>query len=184
MGGEDGCDGSLGTYSNCLVDTDDGKQKNKNHDDFPWTENKEFFCFTSSLSSTRSFDWNFGRHKYPGQISVNSFGQGKCTIDFQSGNIKNCASGNHVSTASCTLRIENWSPSTWLVTVVCGHFTLAYAWEFVSHACTISCQVWLYTTSTNSLMAIVHLNNKYFLLQLPALFYLLFSRQHLFILQH
>ena len=78
--------------------------------------------------------------------------------------------------------LRNWSPSTWLVTVVCGHFTLA--WEFVSHACTISCQVWLYTTSTNSLMAIVHLNNKYFLLQLPALFYLLFSRQHLFILQH
>ena len=26
--------------------------------DFPWTENKEVFCFTSSLSSTRSFDWN------------------------------------------------------------------------------------------------------------------------------
>ena len=26
--------------------------------DFPWTENKEVFCFTSSVSSTRSFDWN------------------------------------------------------------------------------------------------------------------------------
>ena len=26
--------------------------------DFPWTENKEVFCFTSSVSRTRSFDWN------------------------------------------------------------------------------------------------------------------------------
>ena len=26
--------------------------------DFPWTENKEVFCFTWSVSSTRSFDWN------------------------------------------------------------------------------------------------------------------------------
>ena len=26
--------------------------------DFPWTENKEVFCFTTSVSSTRSFDWN------------------------------------------------------------------------------------------------------------------------------
>ena len=26
--------------------------------DFPWTENKEVFWFTSSVSSTRSFDWN------------------------------------------------------------------------------------------------------------------------------
>ena len=26
--------------------------------DFPWTENKEVFCFTKSVSSTRSFDWN------------------------------------------------------------------------------------------------------------------------------
>ena len=40
-----------------------------------------------------------------GQI-VNSFGQGKCTFDCQSGNLKNYASGNHVSTSSCMLRIE------------------------------------------------------------------------------
>ena len=26
--------------------------------DFRWTENKEVFCFTSSVSSTLSFDWN------------------------------------------------------------------------------------------------------------------------------
>ena len=40
-----------------------------------------------------------------GQI-VNSFGQGKCTFDCQSGNLKNYAFGNHVSTSSCMLRIE------------------------------------------------------------------------------
>ena len=37
---------------------------------------------------------------------VNSFGQGKCTFDCQSGNLKNYASGNHVSTNLCMLRIE------------------------------------------------------------------------------
>ena len=72
--------------------------------DFPWTENKEVFCFTSSVSSTRSFDWNL-EPLISGQI-VNSFGQGKCTFDCQSGNLKNYASGNHVSTSSCMLRIE------------------------------------------------------------------------------
>ena len=41
----------------------DIQQKNKKNmktyqADFPWTENKEVFCFTSSVSSTRSFDWN------------------------------------------------------------------------------------------------------------------------------
>ena len=37
---------------------------------------------------------------------VNSFGQGKCTFDCQSGNFKNYSFGNHVSTRSCMLRIE------------------------------------------------------------------------------
>ena len=40
-----------------------------------------------------------------GQI-VNSFGQGKCTFDCQSRNLKNYASGAHVSTSPCMLRIE------------------------------------------------------------------------------
>ena len=40
-----------------------------------------------------------------GQI-VNSFAQGKCTFDCQSGNLKNYASGNHVWTSSCMLWIE------------------------------------------------------------------------------
>ena len=40
-----------------------------------------------------------------GQI-VNSFGQGKCTFDCQSRNLKNYPSGAHVSTSPCTLRTE------------------------------------------------------------------------------
>ena len=40
-----------------------------------------------------------------GQI-VNSFGQGKCTFDCESGNLINYASGKHVLTSSCVLRIE------------------------------------------------------------------------------
>ena len=51
--------------------------------------------------------------------SVNSVGQGKCTFDRQSENFKNYASGNHVSTSSCMLRIEK------LIT-----FNTAFMWTF------------------------------------------------------
>ena len=71
---------------------------------FPWTENKEVFCFTSSVSSTQVLTgiWN---PLISAQI-INSFGQRNCTFDCQSGNLKNYASGNHLSTSSCMLRIE------------------------------------------------------------------------------
>ena len=39
-----------------VPDTDDVKQKNKNHKTIPWTENKQVFCLTSSVSSTRNFE--------------------------------------------------------------------------------------------------------------------------------
>ena len=35
------------------TDTDDVKQKHKNQQIFPWTENKEVFCFPSSESKTK-----------------------------------------------------------------------------------------------------------------------------------
>ena len=134
MGGENGCDGSLGTYSNCLVDTDDGKQKKEKHDDFPWTENKEVFCFTSSLSSTRSFDWNLESIN----ICTNSqfISSGKVYIwlpvwEFT----KTMPLATMSQQPHACWELRNWSPSTWLVTVVCRHFTLA--WVFVSHACTM-----------------------------------------------
>ena len=37
----------------CIPDTDDVKQKHKNQQIFPWTENKEVFCFSSSESKTK-----------------------------------------------------------------------------------------------------------------------------------
>ena len=39
-------------------------------------------------------------------LFLNSFGQGKCTFDCQSGKFKTYDSGNHVSTTSCMLRTE------------------------------------------------------------------------------
>ena len=101
--------------------------------DFPWTENKEVFCFTSSVSSTRSFDWNL-EPLISGQI-VNSFGQGKCTFDCQSGNLKNYASDNHVSTSSCMLRIEI------LIT-----FNVTCMWTFHTNSLLHEyCFSWMYT---------------------------------------
>ena len=73
--------------------------------DFPWTENKNVFCFTSFVFSTRSFDWDLDSW-ISGQIG-NSFGQGKYTVIWLLvREFKNHASRNHVSTSSCMLRIE------------------------------------------------------------------------------
>ena len=72
--------------------------------DFPLTENKEVFSFTSSVSTHKVLTgiWN---PLLSGQI-VNSIGQGKCTFDCQPGNFQNYNSDNHISTSSCMLRIE------------------------------------------------------------------------------
>ena len=106
MGGENGCDGSWRIYFVYWTQMTWNKRTTalkQYQADFPWTENKEVFCFTSSVSSTRSFEWNL-EPLIPEQI-VNLFGQGKCTFDCQSGNFKNYSSGT-VSTRSCMLRIE------------------------------------------------------------------------------
>ena len=84
------------------------KQKNK-----PWKHTKQIFPEQKTKKSFALHHlcpvhevltgiWN---PLISGQI-VNSFGQGKCTFDCQSGNLKNYASDNHVSTSSCMLRIE------------------------------------------------------------------------------
>ena len=64
MGGEDGCDGSLGTYSNCLVDTDDGKQKNKNLTISPEKKTKKSLFFYVIFVQYTKFWLEFGLHKY------------------------------------------------------------------------------------------------------------------------
>ena len=68
----------------------------------------------------------------PGQI-VNSFGQGKCTFDCQSGNFKNYSSSN----LNKVTHVENWETDQlqhYLYVDISYKFTLA--WVFVSHACT------------------------------------------------
>ena len=65
---------------------------------------------------------------------VNSFGQGKCTFDCQSGNqLKNYASGNHVSTSSCMLRIEKLINFN-MTCMWTFHTNSTLAWVFVSHS--------------------------------------------------
>ena len=56
----------------------------------------------------------------------------KCTFDRQSGNFQNYASGNHVSTSACMLRIGNWSPSAWLVY---GHFIQIHSCMGICFSC-------------------------------------------------
>ena len=85
--------------------------------DFPWTENKEVFCFTSSVSGTQSFDWNLDP-LISAQI-VNSFGKGKCIFDCQSGNLKTMPLATMSQQAHAFWELKHWSPSTLLV---CGHF--------------------------------------------------------------
>ena len=58
MGGEDGCDGSWGIYFLYRTQMICKKKRTtalkQYQADFPWTENKEVFCFRSSVSSTRT----------------------------------------------------------------------------------------------------------------------------------
>ena len=66
---------------------------------------------------------------------VNSFGQGKCTFDCQSENLKNYASGNHVSTSSCML-IENWNTDHlqhYFYVDISYKFTLAWVYILYKH---------------------------------------------------
>ena len=95
--------------------------------DFPWTENKVFF-FTSSVSSTRSFEWNLETIN----ICTNCqfIWSGKMYIWLPVWEFKNYASGNHVSTSSCLLRIEI------LITLNVTCMWTFHTRVFVSHACT------------------------------------------------
>ena len=57
MGGENGCDGSWGIYFVYWTQMTWNKRTTalkQYQADFPWTENKEVFCFRSSVSSTRT----------------------------------------------------------------------------------------------------------------------------------
>ena len=163
--------------------TKEQKPGNNTKQIFPWTDNKEFFCFTSFVSTTRGFDWSL-----EAIVSTNCqfVWSGKCTFHChdQSGNSKNYASGNHVSTSSCMLRIEKlitfnmtctWTfhnsllrsivMITFIIFMNCTLKTLLHVisisvimFALYCYLQTISCQVWLWTkTSANTLIAVVHL---------------------------
>ena len=113
MGGEDGCDGSWGIYF-VYQTLRWGKTKEQQ----PWNGPLETIPSRFSLNRKQrslllyvicvqytKFWVEIWNPLIPGQI-VNSFGQGKCTFDCQSGNFKNYFSSNHVSTRSCMLRTE------------------------------------------------------------------------------
>ena len=103
----------------------------------PWNNTKQIF---PEQKTKRSFVWcdlclvrevlaGIWNPLISGQI-VNSFGQEKCTFDCQSGNFKNYASGNHLSTSSWQtdhLQHDLYADISYKFTLVC---------VFVYHACT------------------------------------------------
>ena len=109
----------------CVPDTADIKLKNQK----PWKHTKQIFPEQKTKKSFALHHlcpvhevltgiWN---PLISAQI-VNSFGQGKCTFDCQSGNLKNYAS-DHLQ--------------HYLYVDISYKFTLAWdIWVFVSHACT------------------------------------------------
>ena len=103
--------------------TKEQKTMTQYQEDFPWTEKKEVICFTSSMCSTQSLAgiWN---PLISGQM-VNSFGQGKCSLDCQSGNLKK-------KQAHTRWELKNWSPSTVLV---CGHFIQIHSCMSICFSC-------------------------------------------------
>ena len=108
MGGEDGCDGSWGIYflyrTQMICNTKDQQPWNNTKQIFPEQKTKKSFAL-GHLCPVHELWVEFWNPLLSGQI-INSFGQGKCTFDCQSGNFKNYSFGNHVSARSCMLRTE------------------------------------------------------------------------------
>ena len=63
---------------------------------------------------------------------VNSFGQGKCTFDCQSGNLKTMPLATMSQQAHACWELKYWSPSTLLV---CGHFTQIQSCMSICFSC-------------------------------------------------
>ena len=83
MGGEDGCDGSVGIYTVfCVTDSDDVKQRNNNYDTTPSRlslnrKQRSLLDYVIRVHEILTGIWN---PLISGQ-NVNSFGQGKCAFD-------------------------------------------------------------------------------------------------------
>ena len=119
----------------CVPDMDHVKQKNYSLETTPSRfslnrKQRSLLLYVISVQDMK-FWVEFWKPLIPGQI-VNSFGQGKCTFDCQSGNSKTLPLAAHVSTRSCMLRMRNWSTSTWLV---CEHFIQIHSCMGICFSC-------------------------------------------------
>ena len=101
--------------------------------DFPWTENKEVFCFTSSVSSTRSFDWNLEYiHIW---TNCQFIWSGKVYVWLSVWEFKKLCLWQPC--LNKLMHVENWNTDhfqRYLYVDISYKFTLA--WVFVSHAFT------------------------------------------------
>ena len=130
MGGEDGCDGIVGIYTVfCVPDSDDVKQRTTTmkqyQADCPWTENKEVFWATSSVSSAWNADWNLE--------SINIWT--KCQFIW-SGKVCIWLWQPFVSTSSCMLRIEKLITFNMICMWTFHTLQIYSCMVFVSRACT------------------------------------------------
>ena len=100
--------------------------------DFPWTENKEVFSFTSCVSSTRSFDWNLESINI--WTNCQFIWSGKVYIWLSVWEFKKLCLWQPC--LNKLMHVENWNTDhfqRYLYVDISYKFTLA--WVFVSHAC-------------------------------------------------
>ena len=101
--------------------------------DFPWTENKDVFYFTSSVSSTRSFDWNLESINI--WTNCQFIWSGKVYIWLSVCEFKKLCLWQPC--LNKLMHVENWNTDhfqRYLYVDISYKFT--EAWVFVSHACT------------------------------------------------
>ena len=192
MGGEDGWLWWEFGHLLRVPDPDDVKRKNKNHETIPSRfslnrQQRSLLFYVICVQYTRFWP-EFRSHCL---LNCQFIWSGKCTFDChdQSRNFKNYASGNHVSTSSCMLRIEklttfnmtcSWTfhnsllrsivMITFIILMNCTLKTLLHVISIsvimftpYCYLQTISCQVWKHSYCCSSLNNII-----YFFLQLPA----------------
>ena len=102
-------------------------------EDFLWTENKEVLCFTLSVSSTRSFEWNFGTINT--WTNCQFIWSGKGYIWLSVWEFQKLFVWQHCFNK--VVHVENWETDQLqhdLYVDISYKFTLA--WVFVSHPCT------------------------------------------------
>ena len=101
--------------------------------DFSWTENKKSLltCFTPSVSSTRSFDWNL-ESLISRQIVKIYLVRGSAHFTVTLGIYKTMPLATMSQHAHACWELKYWSPSTLLV---CGHFIQIHSCMSICFSC-------------------------------------------------